>query len=153
MPNNPHQPQSSERVVFVDTSAIAAVLNETDQYHKKAVKLYKEIVERGYSLVLTNFVIAETHALLLNTTHNISLGLQWLLDVAYKDFTVVRPSKNEEEEAVKLLATYKDKQWRLVDALSFTVMDTLSIPYYFSFDEDFRQTGKFSDITHYLHKG
>lgn len=151
MVNNPNQ-SPSERVVFVDTSAIAAVMNEADQYHKEAVNLYKEIVERGYSMVLTSFVIAETHALLLNTTHNITLGLQWLMDVAYRDFTVVRPSKNEEEEAVKLLAAYNDKQWSMVDALSFTTMDTLSIPYFFSFDEDFRQTSKFLDIMHYLHK-
>src|SRR3989338_435593 len=93
----------SNYIVFVDTSAIAAVMNETDQNHQKAARLYKQIVEEGYSLVITNFVIAETHALILNTTHNIPLGLQWLNNVAYKDFTVVRPGKNEEDEALLLL--------------------------------------------------
>ena len=148
MLNNPHQ--SSEHIVFIDTSAIAAVMNRTDQYHKEAVRIYKEIIVNDYSAVLTNFIIAETHALILNTTHNISLGLEWLMEAAYKDFTVVRPSKNEELEAVNLLAMYKDKQWSLVDAISFTIMEKLSIPYYFSFDEDFRQTGKFLDITSYI---
>jgi len=146
----PRQSFSSERIVFVDTSAIAAVINEADQYHRKAVKLYKELVENKYSLVITNFVIAETHALLLANTHKIALGLQWLLNVAYKDFMVVRPGKSEEEEAVKLLTMCKDKQWSLVDALSFTIMEKLFIPYYFSFDGDFRQTGKFLDIADYF---
>jgi predicted nucleic acid-binding protein len=150
MPNNPTQPHSTEHVVFVDTSAIAAVMNETDQHHDEAVRRYKEIVEKGYGMILTNFVIAETHALLLNITRNIPLGLQWLREVAYTDFTVVRPSKTEEEEAVQLLSTHKDKLWSLVDTLSFTIMEKLTIPYYFSFDEDFRQTGKFLDIAHYL---
>src|SRR5438067_9813996 len=149
MPNNPIQPHSTEHVVFVDTSAIAAVTNETDQHHEEAVRWCKEIVEKGYNRVLTNFVIAETHALLLNTTRNIPLGFQWLREVAYTDFTVVRPSKTEEEEAVQLLSAHKDKLWSVVDALSFTIMDKLTILYYFSFDEDFRQTGKFLDITHY----
>jgi predicted nucleic acid-binding protein len=143
-------PQSLERVVFVDTSAIAAVMNETDQHHTEAVRVYKVIVEESYSMVLTNLVIAETHALLLNTTRNIPLGLKWLSEVAYTDFSVVRPSKTEEEAAVQLLSNHKDKLWSLVDALSFTIMGKLSIPYYFSFDEDFRQTGMFLDITHYL---
>jgi predicted nucleic acid-binding protein len=150
MPNNPNLPSNSTRVVFVDTSAIAAVMNEGDQHHEEAIGRYKEMVEKGYSLVLTNFVIAETHALLLNTTRNIPLGLQWLNDVAYTDFTVIRPSKTEEEEALQFLSIYKDKLWSLVDALSFTIMQKLSILYYFSFDEDFRQTGRFLDITHYL---
>ena len=103
MPNNPTPSHPSSRVVFVDTSAIAAVLNEGDQYHTQAVRGYKALVAKGYSRVLTNFVIAETHALLLNTTHNTALGLKWLREIAYTDFTVIRPSKIEEEEAVQLL--------------------------------------------------
>jgi predicted nucleic acid-binding protein len=149
MPSNPKEPPRLSSVVFVDTSAIAAVLNEGDQYHTEAVRGYKALIEKSYSRVLTNFVIAETHALLLNTTHNTTLGLTWLREVAYTDFTVIRPSKTE-EEAVQLLTNHKDKLWSLVDALSFTVMEKLTIPYYFSFDDDFRQTGKFLDITRYL---
>src|SRR2546427_9769734 len=149
----PYDPKASPRlssVVFVDTSAIEAVLNEVDQYHTEAVQGYKALIDQSSSRVLTNFVIAETHALLLKTTHNTTLGLRWLGEVAYTDFTVIRPSKTEEEEAVRLLSNHRDKLWSMVDALSFTVMEKLTIPYYFSFDEDFRQTGKFLDITRYL---
>jgi predicted nucleic acid-binding protein len=150
MPYHPKEPPRLSSVVFVDTSAIAAVMNEGDQYHKEAVRGYKALIAKGYSRVLTNFVIAETHALLLNTTHNPALGLTWLREVAYTDFTVIRPSKTEEKEAVQLLTNHRDKLWSLVDALSFTIMEKLTIPYYFSFDEDFRQTGKFVDVTRYL---
>jgi predicted nucleic acid-binding protein len=99
---------------------------------------------------IPNIPLAETHALLLKTTNNPALGLTWLREVAYTDFTVIRPSKTEEEEAVQLLTNHKDKLWSLVDALSFTIMEKLTIPYYFLFDEDFRQTGKFVDVTRYL---
>ena len=150
MPYNPTTSHLASRVVFVDTSAIAAVMNEGDEHHEEEVRGYKALIEKGYSRILTNFVIAETHALLLNTTHNTALGFKWLREIAYTDFTVVRPSKTEEEQAVQLLTNHRDKLWSLVDALSFTVMEKLTIPYYFSFDEDFRQTGKFLDITRYL---
>ena len=150
MSSDPKSSPRLSRVVFVDTSAIAAVLNESDQYHSQAIQGYKALIDNGYSRVLTNFVIAETHALLLKNTGNIALGLRWLSEVAYSDFTVVRPSRTEEEEAIRLLINHTDKQWSVVDALSFTIMEKLTIPYYFSFDEDFRQTGKFLDITRYL---
>jgi uncharacterized protein len=150
MPTNPHQSHPSACIVFVDTSAIAAVLNKRDQYHTEARQGYTRLVEKGYSLVLTNFVIAEIHALLLKTTQNTALGLKWLREVAYTDFTVIRPSKTEEEEAVRLLTTHRDKLWSMVDAVSFIVMEKFTIPYYFSFDEDFQQSGKYLDITRYI---
>ena len=150
MPKTPTLSDPASHVVFVDTSAIAAVMNESDQYHDEAVGVYKSLVAKGYSRVLTNFVIAEAHALLLKNTRNPALGLRWLTEVAYTDFTVIRPSKTEEEDAVHLLTNHRDKLWSLVDALSFTVMEAFAISYYFSFDEDFRQTGKFFDITRYL---
>jgi uncharacterized protein len=150
MPTHPHQPQPAAHIVFVDTSAIAAVMNETDQYHTQALRGYTHLVENGYSLVLTNFVVAETHALLLNTTRNNALGIKWLREVAFTDFTVIRPSKTEEEEAIQLLSTHQDKLWSMVDAVSFVIMEKFTISYYFSFDEDFRQSGKYLDITRYI---
>ena len=146
----PHPPYPSTRVVFVDTSAIAAVMNETDQHHTEAVRGFNHLVEKSYSLVLTNFVVAETHALFVNTTRNTALGLKWLREVAFIDFTVIRPSKPEEQEAIQLLSIHRDKLWSMVDTVSFVIMEKFTISYYFSFDEDFLQTGKFLDVTRYI---
>lgn len=145
-------PYQTEHIIFIDTSAIAAVMNKSDQFHKKAVTFYERIIKERYSLVLTNFVVAETHALLLKNTHNIPLGLKWLNKVAYDAFHVIRPNERDEQEAIRLIAVYVDKQISLVDALSFCIMEKFSIKYYFSFDYDFRQIGKFLDITEYLDK-
>jgi predicted nucleic acid-binding protein len=150
MPVRLPQPHLSQRIVFVDTSAIAAVMNENDQSHKKALHVYTYLVENNYSLVLTNFIVAETHALLINTTRNNALGIRWLRDVAFIDFIVVRPGLAEEHAAIQLLRVHEDKLWSMVDAISFIIMDKFSIPYYFSFDEDFRQVGRFLDVTRYV---
>jgi len=143
-------PHQKDNIVFVDTSAIAAVMNKTDINHKKAIQVYKSILEKRFSKIITNFVIAETHALLLNKTNNIKLGLHWLQENAYNNYYVIRITKTDEEDAVRLLSKHFDKQWSMVDALSFTIMEKLDIAYYFSFDKDFRQTGKFLDIAQYL---
>jgi uncharacterized protein len=145
-------PDSTNNIILTDTSAIAAIMNKNDQFHKKAVTFYKKILEEEYSLVLTNFVIAETHALLLKNTHDSSLGLKWLGEVAYQAFHIIRPDETDEKEAIKLLTKYDDKAWSLTDALSFRIMEKFSIDYYFSFDGDFKQIGKFLDITDYLDK-
>jgi predicted nucleic acid-binding protein len=141
-----------ENMIFVDTSAVAALMNARDPYHKQADAYFQKIIEGKYSIVVTNFVIAETHAILVGHAKSIPLGLRWLNEVAYKAFKVIRPSKEDEEGSIKLLNTYKDKAWSLTDAISFHIMEKLNIKYYFSFDDDFRQTGRFLDITRYLGK-
>jgi len=143
-------PYPTHHTVFLDTSAIAAILNEDDPLHEKAIVYYKKMIADGYSFIITNFIIAETHVLLLKNTHSIAIGLQWLEEVAYQAFTVIRPHKEDEEQAIQLLKKYHDKAWSFTDALSFSIMEKLQIPYYFSFDDDFKQIGKFIDITRYI---
>ena len=145
-------PDSTNNIIFIDTSAIAAIMNKNDQFHKKAVSFYTKILDEEYSLVLTNFIIAETHALLLKSTHDGSLGLKWLGEVAYQAFHIIRPDESDEKEGIKLLTKYDDKIWSFTDSLSFRTMEKFSIEYYFSFDKDFKQIGKFLDITEYLDK-
>jgi len=137
-----------DKTIFVDSSAIYAVLSNKDPHHAKAQKIFKQIQVRSYSLVLTNFVIAETHALLLNRTRRIDVSLHFLNKIAYgRTFKVVRPSIEQEALAISELNKYQDKKWSLTDMLSFIVMEQNGIPYYFSFDTDFKQTEKFVDIT------
>lgn len=136
-----------DKTIFVDSSAIYAVLNNKDLNHKKAQEIFKHAQNRKYSLVLTNFVIAETHALLLNRTRRIDVALHFLNKVAYsKTFKIIRPNITQEAFALRELNKYRDKEWSFTDMLSFVVMEQNNILYYFSFDRDFTQTEKFVDI-------
>ena len=51
--------------VFVDTGAFYAALNRKDEHHHEAVQLFTRAVEEEWQLVTSNFVVAETHALIL----------------------------------------------------------------------------------------
>lgn len=50
--------------VFVDTSAIFALLVPTDQAHARAVEIFDRLHARESSLITTSYVLVETYALL-----------------------------------------------------------------------------------------
>ena len=51
---------------MVDTSAIYALLDRSDNFHQQAVAILKELGIQQKMIVITNFVVAESHALLAN---------------------------------------------------------------------------------------
>ncbi len=51
--------------MLVDSSAALALLNRRDQWHLAAGAALKQLVDRQAVLIMTNFLLAETHALLL----------------------------------------------------------------------------------------
>jgi predicted nucleic acid-binding protein len=53
--------------VFLDTSGWVALLNATDTLHAVANAVWKELGHHGYSIVLTDWVIAETGNCLART--------------------------------------------------------------------------------------
>jgi len=140
--------QNNKSIVFVDTSAIAAVVNGNDKHHNSALRIYKKLQRPQFYLLVTNFVIAETHALLLKKG-NINIAREWLMRSAYKDFSVHRPEEDMEMEAVKRIDKYKDKDFSLTDMLSFLVMEKIGIKYYFAYDRHFAQIGLFNNIAAY----
>ncbi len=130
--------------VFFDTSAIAAIINKNDNNHKESLRILKKI-EQKYFNIISNFVIAETHALLLSRLNDIKIATEWLNN-AYNDFNVIRPEENIEKEAIKCIIKFKDKDYSFTDMLSFLIMEKLNVKYYFAFDKHFKQIGKFENI-------
>jgi uncharacterized protein len=52
--------------LLVDTSAVYALIDRDESYHRKAVTLLRSLSRRGLTPLLTNFIVAESHALLLS---------------------------------------------------------------------------------------
>jgi predicted nucleic acid-binding protein len=52
--------------VLLDTSAINALIDKDDSYHSQAVAILRSLPRHGLSSFLTNFIVAESHALLLS---------------------------------------------------------------------------------------
>ena len=60
-----------ERTIFVDSGAFFAFLDADDSRHVEAVELLEKIERENYPTITTNFVIAETHALILSNLGNL----------------------------------------------------------------------------------
>jgi predicted nucleic acid-binding protein len=57
---------SYHRAVFTDTSGLYALIDEQDQHHPGAREIFDTLAQARSQIVLTNFIRAETHALILN---------------------------------------------------------------------------------------
>ncbi len=130
----------SDAWVFVDTGAYFALTFTGDENHRAARRLYDRLTIEHRQLVTTNFVLAETHALLL-TRLNRTIALRVLESIDRSSTRIVRVSAVDERLAREILRRYQDKDFSLTDATSFVVMERLGLRTAFAFDRHFAQYG------------
>jgi uncharacterized protein len=129
------------REVFTDTSGFFALMDQTEQNHSRAREIFRALSEAGCQMVLTNFVRAETHALILNRLgHHVADRFIEQLRQSPAT-TLIHVTEEDEDQALVLIARYRDKDFSITDATSFVVMERLGITHAISFDSDFRQYG------------
>lgn len=123
--------------VLVDTSAIYALIDRDDTHHRKAVTILRSLPHRGLAPLLTNFIVAECHALLLSRL-GAEMARAWLLKQSWR---VEQVNLQDEEKAKGIIGRYTDKTFSYTDATSFAVMERLGIGEAFAFDPHFQQYG------------
>jgi predicted nucleic acid-binding protein len=123
--------------VFVDTSAIYALIDRGDANHAAARKAFERLRKLRAEPLITNFIVAESHALLLSRLGP-EVARKWLAGIVWPIERV-----NEEDEAVAFdtICTMKDKTYSYTDATSFAVMKRLRIERAAAFDRHFKQFG------------
>jgi predicted nucleic acid-binding protein len=87
--------------------------------------------------LLTNFIVAECHALALARL-GASLARNWLLANVW---AVERVTDDDEAKAKEIIRKYVDKSFSYTDATSFAVMERLGLRTAFALDPHFRQYG------------
>lgn len=130
----------SRRRVLVDSSGFLAAFNPRDEHHHQARALWDTLIEQRFRTYTTNYVIAETHNIFI-----VRLGHQhartFLRDIAQSKIVTIRVRAFDEERARNIVLRYTDKDFSLIDATSFVIMERLDIPYAFTFDRHFAQHG------------
>jgi predicted nucleic acid-binding protein len=123
--------------VFVDTSALYALLDEGDAHHAEASDTLRRLV--GAELITHAFVVVETSALVgrrlpWGATERLIDGLLPVIDVRPVDADLFGAA----------MATYRASAAEgvsLVDHSSFALMRSLGIGRAFAYDDDFTREG------------
>jgi len=126
------------RLVFADTGAFYALVDRKDPAHDRARRYYE--AESGVFLT-TDFVFAETMSLV---TKRVGKEASVRLGRAILESDRVRiedPSPEVREAAWQLFSGHLDKDYDLIDCISFALMDARGIGEVFGFDRHFAQRG------------
>lgn len=129
----------SERT-FVDSSAYFVVTDPRDDNHAAAVAAAQRLAREGNDLCTTNYVAAELHGLIVTRLNRDTA--ERVLDHLYASTThVIRATEGDERRAREIIHQQRDKEYSLVDAISFAVMERLHLRLAWSYDQHFSQFG------------
>jgi uncharacterized protein len=125
--------------VFVDTSALYALLVGTEQGHGEVAEAFERVAVRGGKLLTSSYVVVETTALLqrrigMPAVRDLHLRILPLLEVEHV-------SAELHLKAVKRLLREDRRRLSLVDCASFELMRSRRIEEALTLDEHFRQAG------------
>lgn len=125
--------------VFVDTSALYAVLDRDDSNHAAAAGVWWRLVKDGTPLLTHNYVLVESCALTQRR-----LGAEALRVLNEDIVTLLRVEWIDEarhRRAVDMVVAAGRKKLSVVDCASFVVMREAAIGKAFCFDRHFREFG------------
>lgn len=125
--------------VFVDTSALYAILDRDDENHVESAHIWDALLSGEAILTTTNYVVVETCALIQHR-----LGLKALRTFSEDMLPVIDVrwiSSQEHAAALQSLLTVNRRRLSLVDCVSFLVMRTGGWRRVFAFDRHFSEQG------------
>lgn len=126
---------------FVDTSGWVAVLVSSDYHHKNAVKIYLERLAALYDIVTHEGILLEVGNALagVKTRATVIDFLETLSSSGRIALILFTPSFLD--AGWNLFSERMDKEWGIVDCLSFVVMKDLGINEALTADRHFLQAG------------
>ena len=128
--------------VFIDTSGWASFFIKKDPYHVEALRLMRQWQQQNLWIVTTNYVLTELIALFTRERVQRSTVLDYIENIRSADWVeIVHIDESLDAEAWQLLANRSDKEWSLVDAASFIVMEDRGITEALATDHHFEQAG------------
>jgi len=123
---------------FIDTSFVVALVNKRDQYHSQALELASHFDKRP--LATTDAVLLEVGNALARNFKNESIQI---IDhfLSSEDVQIVHLNPELFRQAFELYRTHLDKDWGLIDCISFIVMRDLDLSLSLTADKHFEQAG------------
>ena len=126
------------KAVFADTSYYVAFVNPCDERHAAALMVSRELRR---PIVLTDYVLAELGSRLSERAQR-RLFLELVATLRAAPFTTIVPaSRALFDRGLALFRRRLDKDWSLIDCISFEVMLSHRIKEALTTDHHFEQAG------------
>ena len=125
--------------IFVDTSALYALISTQDQEIERAVTTWQAAIKREDILFTNNYVLVECFALIQSR-----LGLEFVRALQTNIVPFLQIEWIGEQQHISIVNnvfTANRRQLSLVDCSSFESMRRLGIEKAFTFDEHFQAQG------------
>lgn len=125
--------------VFIDSSALFAVLDADDPNHKKALQVWQRLLADDTVLVTTNYVLGKTLAL---AQRRFGMeAVRTFQDEIVPALTILWIDKAVHQAGVLAMLAAGSRTLSLVDCASFHVMRQNGITAAFAFDKHFEEQG------------
>lgn len=125
--------------IFVDTSALLAVLDADDQNHALAKDAWYKMVSHEECLLCTNYILVEAFALV---QHRLGMeAVRSLHDDILPIVSVEWMDAQSHYSSVMAMLIAGRRRLSLVDCASFETMRRLGVSTAFAFDPDFEEQG------------
>lgn len=127
-------------MIFVDTGAWLALLNQRDQHHHDAVAVFNDLRQQRSRLLTTDYVIDETVTRVrYDTNHALSVLFLNHIELLEETgvLTIAGIDKNVFEAAKVLFRQYDSVRLSFTDCTSFVICRVRNISEAFAFDRHF----------------
>lgn len=125
--------------VFIDTSALLAVLDAADQWHPQAAQAWRTLLESGVPLLTSNYVLLECSAL---AQRRLGLAALRSVDEALTPVLTLRwVDEGLHRIGMGAVLVAGRRGLSLVDCISFEIMRRERLHQAFAFDRHFREQG------------
>ena len=126
---------------FLDTSYAIALSSPADDYHNKAVVIAQQLKASKTLLITTRAIILEIGNALSKQKYR-SKSIKLLSSLENDKMVIIIPlSETLYQRAFQLYCRRKDKNWGIVDCISFIVMEDRKITEALTTDIHFQQAG------------
>lgn len=137
-----------ENRVFLDTSFAIALSVETDQHYEHAVKLSEQLEAENTRLITTTAILLEIGNALSKQRYR-QAAKELLLSLEEDKTVEIIPVTDElYQKAFELFFNRPDKDWGLIDCMSFIVMQENDLTEALTTDEHFEQAGFVALLRH-----
>lgn len=130
-----------KRPVFLDTNGWLALLNSSDALHSAASTVWSDLIRRGSTIFLTDWIVAETGNGLARSNARQRFPRAVALLRESPRGRLLSISESLFRASLDLYASQPDKSWGLVDCASFLVMQEHEISDMVTNDRHFGQAG------------